>query len=149
LLVVVLVGTTACGASYRPRPGPRIVQVDRDFQRDGRTFRIGPMGGGAEELVAGNTRAIEYARRKQSLALRGWLVYGLGLATIIAGPIAATAATSDKVRTPLVFSALGVGAGLATLGITWEIQGNAALLDAVNVYNDDVDASRAAPGGAP
>ena len=75
LLVVLLVGVTACGTVYRPRPGPHIVQVSTfDYQRDGRTFSLGSMGGGAEELVGPDPRALEYVRRMQSLSHRGWLV---------------------------------------------------------------------------
>jgi hypothetical protein len=150
LLVFLLVGATACGTSYRPRPGPRIVRITGEYQRDGRTFHVGPLGGGADELVAGNPRALEHVRREQSLARRGMLVYGLGLASIIFGSIAAAAVAPDRAKAPAAFGAIGLGAGLSTLGIYWGIESNAALLDAINVYNDDLEAARAAaPGGAP
>jgi hypothetical protein len=122
--------------------------VSGDYLRDGKTFSIGPLGGGSEELVAGNPRALEYARRKQSLARRGLAVYGLGLLTMIAGSIGASLAVPEKARTPIFFGVLGAGAVLSGLGIYWDIQSNAALLDAVNVYNDDLYAARAAAAGS-
>jgi hypothetical protein len=124
------------------------VEVSGAYHRDGKTFSVGPLGGGAEELVAGNPRALEYARRKQSLSRRGLLVYGLGLVTMIAGSIGASLAAPKEARTPVFFGVLGGGAVVSSLGFYWDIESNAALLDAVNVYNDDVDAARAAAAGS-
>jgi hypothetical protein len=153
-VALVLIGATACGATYHPRPGPRIVEVNRELFRDGRRFPIGMLGGGAAEVVAGDPRALEYAERKRSLARTGWLAYGLGLLTLVAGSIGA-AALPEGVRTPVFVSAWGLGVGACTLGIYWDIKGNAAMRDAVNVYNDDLDAVRmavpptVAPAGSP
>jgi hypothetical protein len=149
---LLLVTTTACGTVYHPRPGPHIVEVGRRFHRDGKEFEVGPLGGGAEELVAGNAPAVEFARRERSLARRGLLVYGLGLAGIFLSPFAA-AAMPEKAKPATFFGVLGLGLGIGAVGAYWHLESYAALRDAINVYNDGIDAELAPslvpPGGQP
>jgi hypothetical protein len=151
---VVLVATTAC-ATYHPRPGPFIARMDSDYYRDGQKFSSNAFSSDGERLVAGNPRAVEHARQGNRLSHRGWGVYLLGLLTAVAGPVVGAAMPQEQAERPVTFGVIGLGAGLAYLGIYWQTKGNVALLDAVNVYNDDLEAARqaqqraAAPGGLP
>lgn len=142
-LALVTALTSAC-ATYHPRAS-RFISRDADGirRRDGQEFKVGMLGGGAEALVAGDPRALEYARRCKHLDNVGLAAYVVGLATMIASPFVA-AAVSERARTPTFYGAFGLGAGITLAGVALMFEGEAALIDAVNVYNDDVaDQARA------
>jgi hypothetical protein len=101
-------------------------------------------GGGAGELVAPDGRAVELARRKRRLALEGLAVYVASLATMIAA-IPASEAAPGRAREPLFWGLLGSGLVGVGFSISLAERGDAALADAINVYNDDVDAAGAKP----
>jgi hypothetical protein len=135
--------TGAC-ASYQPRASRFITRTGRGtYERDGVRYAVGPLGGGAEALVAGDTRALDYARQGQRSSRLGAGVYALGLATMLVGPFVAVA--SGATEDVAVWSALGLGAGISIAGIGLMSRGDASLLDAINVYNDGRAA--AATGG--
>ena len=129
--------TTAC-ATYHPRAS-RFISRDADGirRRDGQELKVGMFGGGAEALVAGDPRALEYARRYKHFNNVGLAVYVVGLATMIASPFVA-AAVSERARTTTFYGAFGLGAGVTIAGVAFIFEGEAALIDAVNVYNDDL-----------
>ena len=138
-LALATASTSAC-ATYHPRAS-RFISRDADgiHHRDGQDFKVGMFGGGAESLVGGDPRALEYARRYQHLNRVGLAVYLVGFATMIASPFAATA-LPDRAQTPTLYGVLGLGAGISIVGMALTFKGEAALIDAVNVYNDDVAA---------
>ena len=142
-LALVTASTSAC-ATYHPRAS-RFISRDADGirRRDGQEFKVGMFGGGAEALVGGDPRALDYARRYQHLNNVGLAVYVAGLAMMIASPFVA-AAVSERARTPTFYGAFGLGAGITLAGVALFFEGEAALIDAVNVYNDDLaDPARA------
>jgi hypothetical protein len=146
-LALVTASTSAC-ATYHPRAS-RFISRDSDgiFRRDGQELKVGALGGGAEALVSGDSRAVEYARRCKHINDAGVAVYLVGLATMIASPFVA-AAVPDRAQTPTVYGVLGLGAGITLAGMALMFKGQAALIDAVNVYNDAAaaaDRSRAEP----
>ena len=67
----------------------------------------------------------------------GLAVYLVGLATMLASPFIG-AAVPDRAQTPTLYGVLGLGAGISIVGAALAFKGEAALIDAVNVYNDDV-----------
>jgi hypothetical protein len=144
-LALVTASTSAC-ATYHPRAS-RFISRDADGirRRDGQEFKVGMFGGGAETLVGGDPRALEYARRYEHLNNVGLAVYVAGLATMIASPFVA-AAVPERGRTPTFYGVFGLGAGITLVGVDLIFKGEAALIDAVNVYNDDLaDPARVGP----
>ena len=140
LTALALLGQTAC-ATYAPRPSRHITHdADDVYHRDGAELRVGLFGGGADALVAGDARALEQVRREQHLLRVGWSVYALGILTMVVGGAVGVTAAPQRARTPALLGAVGAGAVVTGFGIKWIFDGQAALLDAVNVYNDDVDA---------
>lgn len=101
-------------------------------------------GGGAESLVGGDTRALEYARRYKRLNQLGMAVYLVGLATMIVAPFALDSLVHGDGQKAAELGGLGAGAAITLGGMTLMFKGDAALIDAVNVYNEGVaDAARA------
>ena len=142
-LALVTASTSAC-ATYHPRAS-RFISRDADgiHHRDGQAFKVGMFGGGGESLVGGDPRALEYVRRYKHLNDVGLAVYLVGLATMLASPFVG-AAVPDRAQTPTVYGVLGLGAAISIVGMALTFKGDAALIDAVNVYNDDVaDPARA------
>jgi hypothetical protein len=139
--LVVAVAAAGCVTTYQPRPGPRISRVTGNvtFVREGRTYNMGLLGGGAEELVAGDARAVEYARAYHRRMRLAGILYITGLVAIVAG-----AAIESSNEGSL---AKGAGAGLFAAGVVSSLPvslylistGAPLLTDAVNVYNDDLE----------
>jgi hypothetical protein len=128
-------------ATYAPRPSRHIVHdADDVYHRDGAELHVGPFGGGAEALVVGDARALESIRRQQHLMRVGWSVYALGVLTMVVGGAVGVTAAPQRAKAPALLGALGAGAVVTGFGIKWILDGQAALVDAVNIYNDDVDA---------
>jgi hypothetical protein len=143
-LALVAASTSAC-ATYHPRAS-RFISQDADgiHHRDGRDFDVGMSGGSAESLVSGDTRALEYARRYKHLNHLGLPLYLVGLATMVAAPFLLASVGQEGAQRPAAIGAIGLGAGITLGGIALMLKGDAALVDAVNVYNDDVaDPTRA------
>ena len=142
-LALVMASTSAC-ATYHPRAS-RFISQDAAgvYHRDGQNFKVSMFGDSAESLVSGNPGALEHARRYKHLNHVGLPIYLVGLATMLASPFVA-AAVPERAQTPTVFGVLGLGAAISLVSIALMFKGNAALVDAVNVYNDDL----ADPAGA-
>jgi hypothetical protein len=136
-LAFVTAWTSAC-ATYHPRAGRHItVDANGIHHRDGQDFKVGMFGDRAEALVTGNARAVEYARRYKHLNHVGLAAYLVGLATMIASPIVAQS-VPESADAPIGWGGLGLGAGISIVGMALMFKGQAALIDAVNVYNDGV-----------
>ena len=143
-LALLTASTSAC-ATYHPRAGRFISQdAGGTYHRDGQDFKVDTSGDSAELLVNGDPRALEYVGRYKHLNHVGLPVYLVGLATMLVAPFALAAAVPERAQTPAVWGALGLGLGISISGMALTFKGNAALVDAVNVYNDDVaDPARA------
>jgi hypothetical protein len=131
-----LVPAAACSTTYQPRPDPRVGVVIRRggafYVKDGQLTPVGPFGGDLEPLVAGHPESARLARRARRQLQVGVPLYVLGLA----GIVASLAAVSGNARWPLVGAgAAGAGTGLSLIGA-----GFTNGVDAVNVYNDSVNA---------
>ena len=145
LTALAAAGSSACAATYVPRPSHYVVHdADDRYHRDGQEVAVGLLGGGAERLVAGDARALEHARRAQHEMRLGWTLYGVGWASLLVGAVAAGAWSHDRLKEGAAFGVMGLGAGVSLVGVWFTMKGGASLVDAINVYNDDLDA-RAVP----
>jgi hypothetical protein len=139
--LLALVSLASC-ATYTARPGRHIVlDAEGVYHRDGGEYRVGPWGGRADALVGGDARAAAEVRRHQRLSRDGSLIYALGLAAMIVGPVAAASQVSASLKEPVGFGTFGIGIGFMMMGIYVMTEGQVALLDAINIYNDDADAA--------
>lgn len=105
--------------------------------------------------MSGSPRAEEYAREYKSGTTTGFILTMIGEVGIIggAGLLGAEAAqnpVSDSTATTAVIT-MGAGLVIGLVGALMAASAQRHLFDAVNVYNDDVDAGRlrsAAPDAA-
>jgi hypothetical protein len=145
LTALAAAGSSACAAAYVPRPSHYILHdADDRYHRDGQEIGVGLLGGGAERLVSGDARALEHARRAQHQMRLGWGLYGAGFASLFVGAAAAGAWPHDRLKEGTAFGVMGLGAAVSLVGVWFTMKGGASLVDAINVYNDDLDA-RAVP----
>jgi hypothetical protein len=143
----------ACSSSYQPARSPRISVIQEGgsptLVRDGQTFSVGLFGGGLEDAVRGNPAAEEHASSYKTLSIAGWSVYVAGLGSSIAGIFLLAdnrAGGSNNDANDAAGAALALG-GVAALVTSIVLLSTAQphLWDAVNIYNDGVDASPAYP----
>ncbi|HVZ72727.1 MAG TPA: hypothetical protein VHJ20_10170 [Polyangia bacterium] len=129
-----LAALSACATVHRPEPSPRISVVVRgglSYFKDGHETPVGPLGGDLEPLVADDAEAVRYARRARHELAFGVPAYLCGIAGVVVG-----LATSK----PAGWYVAGAGAAVGVTGIGFMGAGAVNLVDAVNVYNDDVTA---------
>ena len=69
----------------------------------------------------------------------------LGLAGVFVGAAVSTSVASPAKRDAVLWGSFGGGLAVTAMGVGLMLEGKAALVDAINVYNDDVDAP---PGGS-
>lgn len=117
-LVCLFASVAGACASYQPRASRFITRTAGGvYERDGVRYAVGPLGGGAEALVAGDDRALGYARQGQRSSRLGAGVYALGLASMIVGPFVAASVASGTTEDVAAWSAFGLGAGASIAGI--------------------------------
>jgi hypothetical protein len=136
LALVVTLGVSGCASSsYRVADSPRLSLVYGEG-----IYKNGKKCDGLVEAVAGNPRAVEEARTAQSLAtwgsgflLGGTAMFAGGLTTVIAG---------GENRTTAVTGVSLMAGALVVDIVGWVMARNAGphALDAINIYNDDVEA---------
>jgi hypothetical protein len=147
--LLVALSTTACSSSYVPANSPRIATVwdggYASYYRDGEAYPSGLLMGGVEDVVHGNPRAEEEARTAHHLMIGG-------LVCTIAGAGALGSGIALAASNPTGSTGSDVGLGLTIGSIAANVA--AAILfasayphayDAVNIYNDGVDAAWAHP----
>ena len=129
----------AGASSYEPRRSPRIAAVHingRVYVRDGQRYEIGLLGGGGEDLVAGNDTATALIRKHRRKQIWSGSLLGLGLGTVIAGNALFYAADDRN----------GAGIAVAWIGLIPMVVSAALsnsarhdLVNAVNIYNDALE----------
>ena len=151
LLASVLV--CACTSSYEPARSPRITTIveggSPTFVKDGARYGTPMYGVGLVRAVQGNTRAEEQARIGRNLAIGG-LVFDLaGLSSDVGGIFAIEhdrgRGQPSALGTGLIFGGLGA----VIVGTVLLLSAQPHIYDAVNIYNDGVDASRGDPAVKP
>jgi hypothetical protein len=142
--------SAACSSSYQPARSPRISVIQEGgsptLVRDGQSFSVGLFGGGIEEAVRGNAAAEEHATSYKTLSIAGWSVYVAGIGSSVAGLYLLAdnkVGGSDNDTAGATLALSGVAALVTSLVLIASAQPH--LWDAVNIYNDGVDASLAYP----
>jgi hypothetical protein len=151
--MVLALCSEACSSSYQPARSPRIAVIQEGgsptLVRDGQRFSVGLFGGGLADAVQGNPVAEEHASTYKTLSIAGWSVYVAGLGSSVAGLyLLATdnniSGSNDANDTAGAALALGGVAALVT-SLVLITSAQPHLWDAVNIYNDGVDAALAYP----
>jgi hypothetical protein len=147
LALVVAFGVTGCGATstYLPANSPRVSLTTSGFYKNGKKY---------DDLltaVADNPRAFEEARAAQSNAVTGgWLYLGsLGL-TIAGGTVLGVGLAEDDKT--LIVAGVGTLIPAFVLAIVSGVMRSHVAphaLDAINIYNDDVEAKMCVKRPAP
>ncbi len=150
IAVILLLATLsqACAGGYLPRP-TRHARLVQDYSgpavyKDGIRYEVGFFGDGLTLALADNAHAHAYAQQYYDDNRNGMLLYVLGLVGIVASPAVALGGNNGRgVSDSQIGTMLGVmGAGLAAsvIGIVYLAQAPRRMHDAINVYNDDIDA---------
>jgi hypothetical protein len=152
LTATALLLALGCSSSYTPRAGRRLSIVlsggQLAYVRDGRMIEHGILGGGLVDAVEGVPEAEDAARIYHRRTVGGFVV-GMGgiLCSGIAFTRGVTAAEGDGDGSTELAVSLGcfVGsmAGFAVMG-----SGVPYLYDAINIYNDAVEAPPPGPPSA-
>lgn len=147
--------TVACSSSYVPARSPRIATVWRggypSYYRDGVEYSSGMLLDGVEDAVHGNPRAEDEAATAHHLMIGGMVCELAATGALGAGfAVLATNHPSDSRDE----AALGLFIGSVIASLTGAILTANAFphaYDAVNIYNDGVDASERSrpPAGNP
>ena len=143
-LIVLVVLLTSCMTSYEPRVSPRIATVIEGgspmLLKDGQRYRLGPFGGELEEAVAPHPVAMDHAAAFRNQLIGG---FALSLAGIVpigigAGMFANASASHQDSAVPIAVLTSGLLAYAVGLGLIVSAQPH--MYDAINIYNDWVDA---------
>lgn len=134
-----------CSSSYQPARSPRIVIVMKggapSFVKDGTSYGSPLFGSGLVDAVHGNPRAESEARVGRNLAIGGFVFDMVGFGSEIAGLAAVRPDTQGNPHNNDVPVGLLLG-GLAslTVGTVLFLTAPPHIYDAVNIYNDGLDA---------
>jgi len=146
VVLLALVLTQGCSSSYQPARSPRIATVIDGgyptFVKDGEHIGSPAFGTGLVDATSSNPRAQHHARVGRNLMIGGIASYLVGLGTGVGGLV--LLAQDDA---HLSTSKSNVGTALAITGIVGLVAGSVMMLsgqphiyDAVNIYNDGLDA---------
>ena len=145
LSVALLPIVQGCSSSYQPARSPRIVTVidggSPVFVKDGTSYGGPLFGGGVVDAVRGNPRAEAEARAGRNLTIAGFVVDMAGLGSDIAGLATIKPNSSNSDNTLSLGLILGGLVGV-TVGSVLLLAGPPHTYDAINIYNDGLDAPR-------
>lgn len=135
---------SACSSSYQPANSPRIAtKADGGgltLVRDGEEFPVGVFGSDVLDAVRGNPAAEEHALSFRNYMIGGFSVYAGGVTMGFTGLGMMSVAPADS-NQHTMGTILGVaGLGAAVAGIVLLVNAPPHLYDAINIYNDAVDA---------
>jgi len=137
-----------CSSSYEPARSPRIVTLVEGgtpkFVRDGERIGSPAFGSGLVDAVHGNPEAERHARIARNLIVGGFVLDIAGLGAEVGGLAVLAHDRNQGHDSP------GLGTGLLLGGLAAVIAGSVLIIagqphiyDAVNIYNDGVDAAAA------
>lgn len=159
LLAIALL--SGCSSAYVPARGPRLSLILKNgqptYMRDGITFEGGALGGQIEEAVAGNPAAETEARSFKDRMLGGFCsVLGGGVGMLAGTAVMATGTAAARDADQADNKRIATGAAVALGGVAAYVVGFALMVsaqphlyDAINIYNDGVDARRPRLPGPP
>jgi hypothetical protein len=153
-LLASALAASGCGTTYTPRPGPRVSMVidggTPAYTRDGRTYPAGFLGGGLVDAVAGVPAAEEHARTFRDRNVGGFAASLAGLGLVLGGTLQTLHDARDHDPPALGLGLVAAGLAAELVGLALVASAQPHQLDAINVYNDAVEARPApAPGGVP
>lgn len=141
---------TACSATYHPRPSRMLkwTMVDGSpaVVRQGRTYPVNGFGQGLLDAVADNPRALDHAAAHREGTVWGLVTALGGAAVLFASPVLLLADTDDRSGEPssgsvsLAIGGVVTGMVLYGLGLGMVATAQPRMYDAINVYNDDLEA---------
>ena len=146
-LASAFIGANACTVSYEPARSPRVAVVQDTgglaYVRDGVHYSHGLTGNGLQDAVRGSPRAeheaVLYSRKL------GW-GFGMGMAGlgVMIGGLAALPTGNQhfewNTRAYTGLSLIGLGLAAYTTGLILVLSAGPHQWDAINIYNDEVDA---------
>ena len=139
-----LAAVVACNTGYLPRSGRRVSVIMKDgapaLVRAGKNYPAGGLFPGDEVIgaVAGDAAAEAELQTYRSQKATGTVFLFTGLAGVVAaGVIRSGQDSTDSVA--LSLSVFISGFILQMVGLGFTQSANNHLLDAVNIYNDDVE----------
>jgi hypothetical protein len=138
--LVVTVGVTGCASSsYRVADSPRVTLVDEHGLK---VYKNGKKYDDLVEAVADNPRALAEARTARSMTVTSnWLILGALSLDVASVPVAAVGiAEHDKTLGWTAFGMLGAALVADIVGFVVARNATPHVLDAINIYNDDVEA---------
>ena len=150
LAVLLAVAFTAgCSSSYEPARSPRIVTVveggQPTFVKNGERIGGPAFGSGLADAVAANPEAQRQATIGRNLVLGGFVLDLVGLGSVIGGTVVLAKQDSPNEHPSTAGTALVLGGVAAALaGSVLILCGQPHIYDAVNIYNDSLEA-RALP----
>jgi hypothetical protein len=138
LALVVVLGVTGCGStwSYQPANSPRLSVTHGGIYKNGKKYND------LLVAVADNPRALEEARTAKSIAVTSsWLTLG-GLVGEVAGGTMIGVGIGEH-DNALGLAGFGTAfAGIIVVAVGLAVAGKVGphVLNAINIYNDDVEA---------
>lgn len=143
LALLLAFSLSGCASSYQPANSPRIA-LKQDggwvLVRDGYEYPVGMFGSSVVDAVQGNPTAEAHARSYRNSMIAGWSLYGVGLGATVAGLGIANAAEPDSSQETTGGVLILAGVGALITSIVFLAQGSTELWDAINIYNDGIDA---------
>jgi hypothetical protein len=143
-VLLVALGAMGCSSSYVPATSPRITTVWSGgypaYYRDGNEYPSGLLMQGVEDAVHGNRRAEAEARAAHHLMIGGMVCEVVGLGALGSGAVLTASNHSGSTGND---AGLGLLIGSIVASITGAILSASAYphaYDAINIYNDGVDA---------
>ena len=113
----------------------------------------GPSGQKIEEAVAGDPRAEEYILRYKAGTSTGLTLAWAGILTSLGGAVVVLADIGENPNQQSLstastagFALAGVGLVVELIGVLVNVNAKAHLFDAVNAFNDGLDAGRTSAG---
>lgn len=148
-LTAALTAHGACTASYVPRASRQLkwTMVDGEpaVLRQGRAYPVNGFGSGLLEAVGDNPRALEHAQAHRDGTVYGLLTALGGAAVMFSAPALLLADLDDRGDPGSGGVGLAIGGAVTGMvlygfGLGMVVAAQPRMYDAVNVYNDDLEA---------
>ena len=150
LALLAVAALVSCSTKYQPQLGQRLSVVIEGgspvYVRDGKKFEHGFAGSGLVDAVEDDPEAKEAAETYHGRMTSGFALYLVGAACLITGVSVGLSHIDDNQRSDSA-DALTVGgilcgfAGMIS-GAALLVSGQPYQMDAINIYNDDVERKR-------
>jgi hypothetical protein len=134
--VCVLLALTGCAQAYAPVASPRVTFTTAGVYKNG--MNVGSLAYGTPDAVKRSARAESEANLGRSMNIAGWVFQIGGLGTLGAGA-AIAAGDKDGAKQGLVTGLLAGALAASLIGDVLWITGNTHSVNAINLYNDELN----------